>query len=81
MTEDRRRFPAPWTVEETPGGFAVVDANGVRVARVYFRDDLHAYRFGQFREHLTSDEARRIARAIARLPELLKPRAKGPLQA
>jgi len=23
-----RRFPPPWTVEQMPGGFKVVDANG-----------------------------------------------------
>jgi len=24
----QRRFPPPWRVEQTPGGFKVVDANG-----------------------------------------------------
>jgi hypothetical protein len=32
MTEEPRRFPAPRTVEEIPGDFKVVDANGIAVA-------------------------------------------------
>src|SRR4051812_28133304 len=45
------------------------DANGFRLASVHCRDDLQRWSFGH--NHLTSDEARRIANAIARLPELL----------
>ena len=30
-----RRFPAPWTVEQLPGGFKVVDATGQVLAYVY----------------------------------------------
>jgi hypothetical protein len=33
-----RRFPAPWTVEQTPGGFKVLDANGQSLAYVYGRE-------------------------------------------
>jgi hypothetical protein len=74
MTE-KRRFPTPWIVEKIGGdGYHVHDANGVRLASVYFRDDLHHIRRADYRKHLTSDEARRIARAIARIPEFLKPR-------
>jgi hypothetical protein len=62
-----RRFPPPWTVEQMPGGFCVVDAAGQRLACVYARDDLVAYQA----KGLTWDEARRIAAGIARLPELL----------
>jgi hypothetical protein len=32
---------------------------------------LHAAKWGNYAKHLNSDEARRIAKAIARLPELL----------
>jgi hypothetical protein len=39
---------------------------------VHCRDDLQKWSFGH--SHLTSDEARRIANAIARLPELLMQR-------
>lgn len=67
----RRRFPPPWTPHEIPGGYLVKDARGITVAWVYARDDLHARSNGQ--AWLTTDEARRIAKAISRLPELLAP--------
>ena len=63
-----RRFPVPWKVAEIEGGFRVVDANGIAVAYVYCRDDLAASSGGS--RWLTTDEARRIAAGIARLPEL-----------
>ncbi|MES2031920.1 MAG: hypothetical protein V4477_22295 [Pseudomonadota bacterium] len=50
----------------------MVDANGITVAWVYSRDDLRKYSFGH--DKLTSDEARRIAKGIARLPEFLMKR-------
>lgn len=65
-----RRFPAPWTVVQTPGGFRVTDANGVTVAYVYARDDLA--RSSQGHAWLTTNEAWRIARGIAKLPDFLK---------
>ena len=34
-----RRFPPPWTVEQIPGGFKVIDANGQSLAYVYSRDN------------------------------------------
>ena len=34
-----RRFPGPWTVEQTPGGFKVLDASGQALAYVYARDN------------------------------------------
>jgi hypothetical protein len=70
----KRRFPAPWRVETTQHGFEVLDANGIRLAHVYARDDLHRLQFGQYLEHLTSDEARRIATGIARLPDFMMQR-------
>jgi hypothetical protein len=45
---------------------------GFRLASVHCRDDLQKWSFGH--RHLTSDEARRIANAIARLPEFLMQR-------
>jgi hypothetical protein len=33
-----RRFPAPWTVEQIPGGFKVLDANGRALVYVYARE-------------------------------------------
>ena len=68
----KRRFPPPWTVKQSgPHAFIVEDANGVRLAAIYCCDDLHKQRWANYTEHLTSDEARRIAKGIARLPEFL----------
>ncbi|MEZ5857102.1 MAG: hypothetical protein R3D67_21065 [Hyphomicrobiaceae bacterium] len=68
----QRRFPPTWRPEPIPGGDRVVDANGVALAWVYTRDDLAAKTSGS--EWLTTDEARRLAIGISRLPELLKAR-------
>ena len=69
-----RRFPPPWRVERaSEDAYVVRDANGVAVAWVYCRDDLHKYQWHNYWERLTSDEARQIASAVARIPELLRP--------
>ncbi|WP_316198734.1 hypothetical protein [Bradyrhizobium sp. SZCCHNS2002] len=73
--DNLRRFPAPWRMEE--GGereqcFRVYDGNGLWICSVVHREDLHARSYQYADEHLTRDEARRIAKAISRLPELLK---------
>jgi hypothetical protein len=60
-----RRFPAPWTVERTPGGFKVLDANGQSLAYVYAGDK------SVLTDALTEDEARQIASNIVKLPTLL----------
>ena len=65
----KRRFPPPWRVE--PAGadcYEFRDANGFKLASVHCRDDLQKWSFGH--NHLTSDEARHIAAAIARLLEI-----------
>jgi hypothetical protein len=64
------RFPPPWTAEEITGGYVVVPANGQSIAYVYARD----YETASIANVLTKDEARRIARNIAKLPELMKPK-------
>ena len=63
-----RRFPPPWTIEQIPGGFKVIDANGQSLAYVYSRDNDSDALIANV---LTTDEARRIAANIAKLPDLL----------
>jgi hypothetical protein len=63
-----RRFPAPWQVEQIPGGYKVLDANGQSLAYIYARDRKAD---AEIAHVLTTNEARRIAVNVARLPVLL----------
>jgi hypothetical protein len=68
MSQRTRRFPPPWTVEQMPGGYKVLDATGQALAYIYGRE----IRADAATAHvLTMDEARRIAAKIAKLPALL----------
>jgi len=68
MTE--RGFPPPWSVREASDAcFIVSDANGQKLAYVYYENEPGR---GSAAKLLTKDEARRIATNFARLPELLK---------
>ena len=60
---DRRRFPQPWFVEETPACFIVRDRAGQALAHLYYEESagLSAANL------LTKDQARRSARDIAKL--------------
>jgi hypothetical protein len=60
------RFPLPWSFKEQNGCFVVRDNNGRALNNVYFK--------AESGRHLlfTRDEARNIAAAVARLPELLR---------
>jgi hypothetical protein len=68
LSERTRRFPPPWTVEQIPGGFKVIDANGQPLAYVYDRETKAD---ADIAKVLTWDEARRIASNVAKLPALL----------
>jgi len=65
-----RKMPAPWKVEEIPGGYRVDDAEGKAVAHCYCLDSRELPAAGNLK--LTRDEARRVASNIAKLPDLLK---------
>jgi hypothetical protein len=64
-----RRFPPPWSVEETDACFIVRDADGQALAYVYFEHEPGRRAAAKL---LTKDEARRIAANIAKLPGLLR---------
>lgn len=69
--EPKRRLEAPWTPKRaSETSYTVTTANGIVVAYVYCDDAAHKVTSGW--NKLSSDEARRIATAIARLPELLE---------
>ena len=71
--ESTRRFKPPWTlIRENSECYTVQDANGVTVAWLYCRDDSQRYSFGTGK--LTSEEARRIGKAISRIPEFMMQR-------
>jgi hypothetical protein len=62
---DRRRFPPPWSVEETPACFIVRDRAGQALAHLYYEEEESARRSAA--NLLTKDEARRSAKDIAKL--------------
>ena len=64
-----RRFPPPWTVDETDACFIVRDKAGQKLAYVYFEDEPGRRSAANLR---TRDEARRIAANIAKMPELMR---------
>ena len=61
------RFPAPWTVDEIPGGCKVLEGNGQALAYVYCRSSENA----DAAKALSPDETRPIVFTIDKLPELL----------
>lgn len=72
---EKRRFPRPWTVTQSDGAFIVRDANGVALSYTYYPSNYDGLGTLQ-RDHLSPDEARRIATVIAKLPDLLSPEQK-----
>ena len=61
-----RRFPPPWTLEQIPGGYKVIDATDQYVYGRQTKAD------ADIPKVLTMDEARRIASNIAKLATLLE---------
>jgi hypothetical protein len=59
-------------MEEDRDCFRVKDANGFMICVVLHREDLHARRYQYADASLSRDEARRIAKGISRLPDLLR---------
>lgn len=53
-------------------GFSVKDASGFHICSVPHREDLHQNNYQYAHQFLSREEARRMAKAISRLPELLK---------
>ena len=64
-----RKLPAPWHVEEIAGGYVVKAANGLPLAYIYGHPTMGD---ADIAKGITLDEARRIARNIAKLPEFMK---------
>src|SRR5256885_1048998 len=61
-----RIFPSPWRFEEFQDGYRILDANGCVLAYVVASEQSAP------EKGLTADEAWRLARVIASLPELIK---------
>jgi hypothetical protein len=64
-----RRFPPPWSAEETAACYIVRDVNEQALAYVYFEEEPGRRSAAHL---LTRDEAWRIAVNIAKLPDLLQ---------
>jgi hypothetical protein len=64
----RRRFPLPWSIEETPACFVVKDRDGQALGYFYYEEESGRRSAAHL---LTKDEARRLAVNFAKLPDLL----------
>lgn len=65
----RRRYPAPWKVEEHRESYAVLDATGRQLVFIYFEDEPQRQ---TIMRRMGKDDAWQLARAITRIPALLR---------
>jgi hypothetical protein len=70
---NRRRFPLPWSVDETGDCFVVRDRDGQKLAYIYFEEEPGRRSAEKL---LTRDEAQHIAANIIKLPDLRQGGAK-----
>ena len=64
----RRRFPPPWSIEETSACFIVKDSVGQALGYFYYEEEAGRRSAAHL---LAKDEARRLAVNFAKLPDLL----------
>jgi hypothetical protein len=64
-----RRFPPPWSIEDTGAAFVVKGGTGQKLGYFYYEEESGRRSAAKL---LTKDEARQIAANVAKLPELLR---------
>jgi hypothetical protein len=69
MAATRRRYPPPWRIEERRKSYIVMDSLCKPLAYVYSED--HPQR-QMITERISKDDAWQLARAITRIPGLLR---------